>query len=97
VNNFFPPELHSSGNTPIGEAIESGFQMLRRRKMRIKAARVHTFVRGYFSLRTGGDDSWKRAAELVRIGEDKRNSCSTAVGVEGAHMDIQPKSPSERR
>ena len=32
VNNFVPPELHSSGNTPMGQAIEQGVQMLRRRK-----------------------------------------------------------------
>ena len=38
--NFFPPELHSSGNTPMGEAIERGLEMLRQRKEQYRTGGV---------------------------------------------------------
>src|SRR5262249_29144038 len=37
AGNFFPPELSSSGTTPMGEAIEHGLGMLRQRKEQYRA------------------------------------------------------------
>lgn len=90
VNNFYPPELYSSGNTPMGEAIETGIKMLRQRKDVYRAGGVSCFRPWIFLITDGGPtDSWKRAAELIRAGDnnEKKEFMFYAVGVEGAHMD----------
>lgn len=86
---FMPPVLTARGDTPMGEAIRIGLEMLEARKGEYKAAGLGHYRPWAFLLTDGGPtDSWQHAASLVREGEAAKKFAFFAVGVEGARMDI---------
>lgn len=91
ADTFIPPQLNASGNTPMGEAIETGLEMLESRKHTYKQAGISYYRPWIFLITDGGPtDNWQRAAELVRAGDnsEKKQFNFFAVGVEGANMSI---------
>ncbi len=89
---FMPPNLDSSGDTPIGAAIAGGLEMIRQRKLAYKANGI-SYYRPWVFLITDGapTDAWEAAAEMVKAGEAAKSFSFFAVGVEGADMDILGK------
>jgi uncharacterized protein YegL len=87
ASSFQPPHLSASGNTPMGEAIESGLEMLRARKNTYKANGI-SYYRPWVILITDGGptDSVVRATEMIKTGEDKKEFMFYPVGVENADM-----------
>lgn len=89
ADTFIPPQLHASGNTPMGEAIEAGLEMLEARKNIYKQAGISYYRPWIFLITDGGPtDNWHQAAERVRAGDnnEKKQFSFFAVGVEGANM-----------
>lgn len=89
VDQFNPPNLVSSGDTPMGAAIAQGLTMIDERKKIYKGNGI-AYYRPWVFLITDGapTDSWKEVAAKVRTGEAAKNFAFFAVGVEGADFDI---------
>jgi uncharacterized protein YegL len=86
---FHPPTLDTTGDTPMGAAIETGLALLEQRKQAYRANGV-SFYRPWVFLITDGapTDRWREAAAKVKAGEAANHFSFFAVGVEGARIDI---------
>ncbi len=89
VPNFHPRELDTTADTPMGAAIETGIDMVTRRKKEYKEAGI-AYYKPWIILITDGapTDDWMTAAQMVRKGEDNKSFAFFAIGVEGASIDI---------
>jgi len=98
VDNFIPPRLSASGNTPMGEAIARGVEMIQQRKETYKENGI-SYYRPWIFLITDGapTDKWKNAAALVREGEQSKSFLFFAVGVDGADFDVLSQISSARK
>lgn len=85
---FSPPQLSASGATPMGQAIETGLQLLHARKETYKKAGVPYYRPWVFLITDGGPtDSIGTAKSLIADGEAKKSFSFYTVGVEGADME----------
>ncbi len=91
VTDFVPRPLQAIGETPMGEAIEVGLELLQRRKEAYKQNGIYYYRPWVWLLSDGqptDEERWERAAKRVHAGEAARNFSFFAVGVERANMDI---------
>ncbi|MBX2907156.1 MAG: VWA domain-containing protein [Taibaiella sp.] len=89
VPNFHPRELETTGDTPMGEAIMTGINLVNRRKKEYKENGI-AYYKPWIILITDGapTDEWTSAAAAVRKGEDAKSFAFFAIGVESANMEI---------
>jgi uncharacterized protein YegL len=86
---FRAPKLTAEGDTPMGLAIEKAVEIVRDRKAAYRQNGVSYYRPWIFMISDGEPtDDWRRAAELVRAGEQTKSFAFFAVGVEGANFDI---------
>jgi uncharacterized protein YegL len=86
---FQPPTLETTGDTPMGAAIETGLMLLEQRKQAYRSNGVSFYRPWVFLLTDGGPtDMWQEAAAKVKAGEAASHFSFFAVGVEGARMDV---------
>ncbi|MGH9753426.1 MAG: vWA domain-containing protein, partial [Blastocatellia bacterium] len=86
---FRAPKLAAEGDTPMGQAIEKAIEIVRDRKTAYRQNGV-SYYRPWIFLISDGEPTgdWRRAAELVRAGEQSRAFAFFAIGVEGSNFDI---------
>jgi uncharacterized protein YegL len=87
VERFQPPALTASGDTPMGQAIAKGLELLRQRKDTYRANGV-AYYRPWVFLITDGapTDGYKVAADLVHAGEQARALSFYAIAVENGDL-----------
>lgn len=85
--NFQAPTLTAGGDTPMGIAINFGFDMLQSRKDQYKNNGI-AYYRPWIFMITDGTptDEWQTAAQRVHDAEASKGVAFFAVGVAGANM-----------
>lgn len=98
LDAFHPPELHASGETPLGEAVRQGLALVRDRKALYRANGIDYFRPWMFLITDGHptDRDWESAAAEAQAEEARRGVSFYAVGVEGADLQKLARFSAER-
>ncbi len=80
ANEFTPPTLRASGDTPMGKAILTAIDLLEERKKNYKSHNV-LYLRPWLFLISDGmpTDDWSEAAKRIREYEDKKKVAFFAI------------------
>jgi uncharacterized protein YegL len=89
AQNFVSPTLDASGDTPMGEAIRQGIDLIKKRKNEYRTNGI-SFYRPWIFLITDGapTDEWQKSAAAIREGEKSKSFAFFAVGVQNADINI---------
>jgi len=98
VDQFQPPVLEASGDTPLGEAVSRSLALLRERKEIYKQNGLDYFRPWIFTITDGKptDKGWEAVADQVRQEEARKGVVFYGVGVEGADLQVLGRFSSSR-
>jgi uncharacterized protein YegL len=90
VDQFQPPVLDATGDTPMGEAIQRSLALLHERKEIYKQNGLDYFRPWMFVITDGKptDKGWEAVADQVKQEEMRRGVIFYAVGVDKADMQV---------
>lgn len=89
VHYFNPPHLSANGDTPLGKAVETGIELLKKRKQRLRENGVDLY-RPWIFLITDGEptDDWRHLTQLIKQGEEQKSFLFFALAVNNARLDV---------
>lgn len=89
---FFPATLETTGDTPMGEALNAAIKLVNDRKAEYKANGI-AYYKPWIILITDGapTDDISTAIKNINTGEDAKSFAFFAIGVEGADMQTLAK------
>jgi uncharacterized protein YegL len=104
VETLDPPNLKAHGSTPMGKAILTAVDLVRKRKQEYKQKGTDYYRPWIFLVTDGeptdmkpGDELWSQVVETVHSGERSKDFLFFSVGVEPADMELLRRlSPPER-
>lgn len=89
ADNFRPPRLEASGDTPLGSAISKGLAILKNRKDVLRENGIKLFRPWIFLITDGAPtDNWSHLPGLIRSGEETKSFSFFALGVKDADFDV---------
>jgi uncharacterized protein YegL len=94
IQDFIPPQLDANGNTPMGEAILYGIDLIEKRKSIYRNLGVSYFRPWIFMITDGeptdmkpGDSTWVNVKSMMEDCEKNNKLVFFSVGVEPANME----------
>ncbi len=92
ADQFATPTLVASGDTPMGQAVNTALDLLKERKAELARQAIPQYRSWIFLITDGGptDDrlpAWIEAVNRLRDGEQRKSFLFFAVGVQGANFD----------
>lgn len=89
ADQFSPPHLTATGETPLGAAVQQAIDMIHERKQVYRGNGI-AYYRPWIFLITDGapTDEWRHAAQRIHEGESSKAFSFFAVGVEGANFEV---------
>lgn len=98
ADQFQAPVLSVGANTPMGEAVNLGIDVLNNRKALYRANGIQYYRPWIFMVSDGQPtDPWESAAQRVHAEENAKGLEFFAVAVAGANIDILSQFSSHRR
>jgi len=89
IDNFYPPQLTTTGMTAMGQGIELALNEVENRKAIYKSNGIQYYQPWVLLITDGGpSDSWQSAAQRVSQATANGKISFYAVGVQGADMNI---------
>ncbi len=86
VDRFHPMDLQAEGDTPMGQAVLTGLELLEERKKSYRAEGIPYYKPWVFLITDGAytdkPDVWKRACEAVHDGESANKFAFFSLAVE---------------
>jgi Uncharacterized protein encoded in toxicity protection region of plasmid R478, contains von Willebrand factor (vWF) domain len=89
ADEFRPPKLEASGDTPLAGAVLRGLELLKFRKQVLRENGIKLFRPWIFLITDGAPtDNWQKLPQIIREGEENKSFSFFALGVRNADFNV---------